>query len=448
MVRYGAMTMVALCFANALQNGEGNAFSQAIDSFKKAFHVTDFAIGLIQFGMGAAGAFGSLPIAFLCARFTRVRVLTVMFGLWTLLMALSGLVPIISLGAVGFGLFVIFRMLTAVTEATDPAALPLIADYYPVDQRGARYGLFNGLAGFGSIIGLVLAGPLVDRYGWQGAFFMWIPFGVVGAVLMGLQPEPKPGNMDASFEDELKQLEGSDAASVAPESPFLDPAVETKWAIFVHIFKLKSWRLIALAIGVGQIMSTALMIWGIPYMKRTYHVDSTHAGIAAIVLGPPTLVGVFVGGFVADALLRRGVLRARVWVTMAAATGSGVSLMLGFSTTHEWLALSLIAVGAFFMSVPVGPAAALLIDVTPTLLRAQASALGDIIMFVSAVGGPLVGGLSTLLGDGGQSLRIALFLTSPMFFVGAALMIPASRTFVSDVEQVVLDAKHQAQRRA
>ena len=53
-VKYGAAIMIALSFANALQNGESAAFGQAIDSFEKAFHVSDATIGTVTFIGGAA----------------------------------------------------------------------------------------------------------------------------------------------------------------------------------------------------------------------------------------------------------------------------------------------------------------------------------------------------------------------------------------------------------
>ncbi len=42
-----------------------------------------------------------------------------------------------------FPLFVIFRAMTAPTEATDPAALPLLADWWPAEQRAAKVSVFQ-----------------------------------------------------------------------------------------------------------------------------------------------------------------------------------------------------------------------------------------------------------------------------------------------------------------
>ena len=149
--------MVALCFANGLQQGIDQSQSQAIESLKAAFSVTDFEIGLIRVATGSAGAVGALLVARLCRGRARTKVLGWMFAAWTALMAVTGF-------ATYFVVFVLFRTLTAPTEATDPAALPLIADWWPAEQRAGKVSTFQAGAGVGAFIGLILSGPLVDAY--------------------------------------------------------------------------------------------------------------------------------------------------------------------------------------------------------------------------------------------------------------------------------------------
>src|SRR5438445_6548312 len=105
-VRYGGLTMTAVVFANLLQQGELQSFSQAADSIRHALHVTDFQLGTLSFLTGVVGAFGALPISYLCARRARTRVLAGMFGAWAVLMVVLGLSGRISLSLLGlhFGL--------------------------------------------------------------------------------------------------------------------------------------------------------------------------------------------------------------------------------------------------------------------------------------------------------------------------------------------------------
>ncbi|MHB8464463.1 MAG: MFS transporter [Acidimicrobiales bacterium] len=466
-ITYGVMTMIALGFCNALQNGESNAVGNALEGIKHTFHVTDFALGASALLGSVGGSWGAIPIAALCNRYKRVRVLAVMFTVWSGLMFFAGSVPLLLVGMGGFVIFSFFRLLIGWMEATDPAAYPLISDYYPHDQRASRISVFQGLAALGTIIGLGLSGPIVDEFGWRGAFYMWIPLGLAGAWLIGRQPEPARGAQDAGAEGEVADVvavaHGLDdlvAEQVATHldlerihagaaGDFPDPATSSNWEVLRAVLSLRTWLLTAVAMGIAQMMQTGLMFWGLSFMKRSFHMSATQASLATLALGPPGLVGVLVGGFLADRLLRRGVLRARVWAAGLSYVGSGVFCVLAFGSTVELPALIFLGCGSFMIGAAQGPAFATLYDVTPAPLRAEGAALSNILMWPSALGNAIVGGLSTLTG----SLRIALALTSPLFIVGGVILLILSATtppawagkgYVRAVEDVVLDARRRA----
>lgn len=464
-MRAGALTMVALCFANGLQQGELQAFSQASDKIKAAFHTSDSALGLVSFCQGVVGAFGALLIGALCVRRRRTRVLAGMFAIWTVLMLLLGLSRRLSVSLAGlnltigaFGVFLLVKLFTSVTEATDPAAYPLIGDYWPLDERAGKVSIFNAGGGIGAFVGIALAGVLTDNFGWRWAFYMWVPFGIVGALLMWTRPEPERGVQDAAFKDELaalspeaalleereedliEQLVASevDVEEVEVALPgVLDPDQLTRWEVARHIFRLRTWRLAAFGIGVAQIMTTSLMFWGTPYFKRTFHLSGTEVGGLAPLIGSPAILGLLGGGFLADRLLRRGVLSARVYVAGFGYVGAGVAMALAFTTRSLVVAVPLLAIGTGLSALPTGPQYALLLDVTPSVLRPQASAVSNIVMLVNAIGYLLVGGLSDVLGN----LRLALLATSPWFAVGGLMILVTRRTYVEDVAMVVAEAR-------
>ncbi|MCU1463744.1 MAG: transporter [Acidimicrobiales bacterium] len=463
------MTMFALGFCNALQNGEFNALSNALDGIKHTFGVNDFAIGAAAFVGSVGGSWGAVPIAALCHRYKRVHVLGGMFVAWSIFMLLAGSVPIAVVGMTGFAIFSFFRLLIGWMEATDPAAYPLIADYYPHHERASRIGVFQGLAGIGTVLGIGLSGPIVDSVGWRGALYMWVPIGLAGAWLISAQPEPPRGGQDAGFEPELKAMEAeADETALLPaghgdlepdvvrthveiveqmdEIVFPDPATVSRWEVIRAVLRLRTWLLTAIAMGIAQMMQTALMFWSLSYMKRTYHLSASQASLRTLALGPPGMLGVFLGGYIADRYVRRGMLRARVWVAGAAYSAAGIACALAFSTTVQLLALAFLALAAFMIAAALGPSFAMLYDVTPAPLRGEGAALSDILMWPSALGTAIVGGLSALTG----SLRIALGLASPLLVVGGATLLLLGKSsppswagpgYLRAVEQVVVDAK-------
>ena len=446
----GAMTMVALCFANGLQGGGAQTFAQSIDSLKRTFQVTDFAIGVIPFCVGIAGNAGAVPIAQFCARRKRTTVLGAMFAGWGALMALAGAVPALRLAgfaAAGFVLFGIFRVGASFLEATDPAAIPLIADWWPVQVRARQVSIFNagaGIAAFGGIIG---SGLIVDNLGWRFAFAAWLPIALLGTWLIRRRPEPERGCQDAAYaeglEDATTGAEHELVVDLVEHQPDAAVAVGAQagagggWDVVRAVFRLRSWRLVAVGLAVTGIMGDGLGAWGLTYFKRTFHLSSVKAGALAPARGAGAFVGVLVGGFVADWLLARGVLRARVLITGFGFGAAGIIYLVSFTTSRLAVAAPLLAVASALATMPTGPQFAAMMDVTPSPLRSQATAAGNVLEACGALGALVVGGLSTVIGN----LRLALLCVSPFYLLGGALVLGACRTYVADVAAVVADAR-------
>jgi MFS family permease len=405
---------------------------------------------VVPFGVSIAGNVAAVPVAALCLRYRRTVVLAGMFVIWGVLVALAGLSPSSVLGvtAIGFGLFATARILSAAMEATDPATYPLIADWWPVEQRAAKISVFNTLSAVGAFGGLITAGLLVDNGGWRWAFLIWLPVALVGAVLIRGRQEPPRGAQDAAYRDRLEEdttgsehdlvVQVVETGATTGAATTAGDAGEGRWAVIRAVARLRSWRLAAIGLAVSGLMGSALMSWGIPYFKRTFGLSGAEAAGLAPVLGAGAFAGVLGGGFLADRLLARGMLRARLYVTAFGLAGAGVFLTVAFSTTRLAIAAPLLAIGTGLSALPMGPQFALMMDVTPPALRSQASAALNVLQATGALGALLVGGLSTLFGE---NLRLALLCVSPFYLVGAAIVLAARKTYVEDVALVVAEAR-------
>ena len=442
--------MVALCFANGLQGGMSLTYAQSTEVLKHAFHINDAAVGVVPAGVSIAGNLGAVPIAALCARHRRTAVLAGMFVVWGVLVALAGLSPasVFGVAAIGFVLFAIFRIASSVLEATDPAAYPLIADWWPVEQRAQKVSIFNTLSGVGAFFGLIVAGLLVDHGAWRWAFVLWLPLALVGAVLINRRQEPPRGAQDAAYS---KRLEGETTGSehervveiVEHEAPAVAAVLsgeigEGRWGVIRAVVRLRSWRRAAIGLAAAGLMGNGLMNWGLAYFKRTFHLSGTEAAGLAPVLGAVAVAGVFGGGFLADWLLGRGMLRARLYVTAFGLGSAGVFSILAFSTTRLVVAAPLLSISAGLAALPMGPQYALLMDVTPAPLRSQAAAALNVLLATGALGTLLVGVISSLLGE---NLRLALLCVSPFYVVGAVFVFAARTTYLEDVALVVAEAR-------
>lgn len=445
--------MVALCFANGLQGGAGQAFSQSTDALKLTFHVNDAALGVVPFGVALAGNFGAVPVAALCARHRRTSVLAWMFVVWGVLLLAAGLAPsfgLFGLASAGFVLFAIFRISSAFLEATDPAVYPLISDWWPVEERARKISIFNTLSAVGAFGGLIIAGVLVDNGGWRWAFVIWLPVALVGAALIQSRAEPARGRQDVLYRDRLEsQTQGEEHEQVLdvvehPEAAVEDRLAEDtssagdRWAVVRAVSRLRTWRVAAIGVALAGIMGSGFMYWGLPYFKRTFHLSGTEAAGLAPILGIGAFAGVFGGGFLADRLLERGVLRGRLYVSALGYAAGGSVLFAAFTTTSLAVAAPLLGLGSGLVSLPLGPQFAMMMDVTPPSLRSQASAALNVLQASGALGALLIGGLSTLFGE---NLRLALLCVSPFYVLGAVVVLSARRTYVEDVALVVAEAE-------
>jgi len=446
----GALTMISLCFANGLQAGMTTTYSQATDVLKDVFHVNDAALGVVPFAVSIVGNVTALGVAWFCARHARTMVLAAMFVIWGVFVAVAGLSPTSILGSsvLGFAFFAVARTASASMEATDPAAYPLIADWWPVERRAAKISVFNTLSAVGAFAGLILGGVLIDNGQWRIAFVLWLPLALLGAALIRSRVEPERGAQDAAYgerlEDETRDEDHDLVVAVVEGEPPIEAlalaGLTQKGALasLRAVSQLRSWRFAAVGFAVGGLMGNSLMTWGIPYFKRTFGLSGTEAAALAPLLGIGAFVGVLGGGFLADRLLERGMVRARLYVAAVGFAGAGVFLIGAYSTTRLAVAAPLLAIGAGMSALPVGPQYALMMDVTPAPLRSEAAAALNILLASGAIGSLVTGGLSTLFGE---NLRLALLCMSPCYLVGAVIVLAARTTYVEDVALVVAEAK-------
>jgi EmrB/QacA subfamily drug resistance transporter len=64
------------------------------------------------------------------------------------------------------------------------SAFTVLADIFPPQQRAKMQGLFGGVFGLASIVGPVVGGFLTDNLGWRWVFYVNLPVGLLGVVMV------------------------------------------------------------------------------------------------------------------------------------------------------------------------------------------------------------------------------------------------------------------------
>ncbi len=436
-LRYGAYPVVALGATLALEQGERLSLAQAFDGIQSEFGVSDRALGALAAAMVLVGVAGGLPIGALADRWRRTTMLVIAMGLWTVCMGLNAIAP-------GFLFLFASRLGVGIVEANGPASYSLMADYYPVAGRARMMGRYQLGSAVGGLIGVALSGVLVDTYGWRAAFWMWIPFGLVVVAMVRRLPEPVRGGQDRAFHvEETERVDVDGVPGLLPDLGLPTPARTAgpyDGASWIEVLRelrhIRSMWFGLMALTISSFFLGALGVWGIEFFKRAFDLSATQAGAFAPVIGAGAAAGLLGGGELADRLLQRGHVNARVHVTAVASVLASLFLLPAFLTSSLVLAAGLLFLGSLCLTIPVAPSEALVSDVVPGELRGRAAAIRSVVRALAALSPLIVGVLSEA-----TDLATALAILSPLYAVGGLVMLLAARTYPADLAYVASVAR-------
>ena len=240
--------------------------------------LSDFQLGLVGTAFTIIYAIAGIPLGRMADIGSRAKIMGWGLLAWSGLTAVNGMVH-------SFWAFVLVRMGIGVGEASyAPAANSLIGDMFPAAKRARAMGIFM----LGLPLGLMLAfftiGPMVNAFdSWRAPFFIAAVPGIILAVFMFLIREPKRG--------------AAEVVAVAQNK--VDKPLH-------KIVTIKTfWWLVAAGL-VFNFASYACNMFMVSMMMRYFGASLADASIATgVIVGVTGLIGLTVGGFVADRLHQR-----------------------------------------------------------------------------------------------------------------------------------------------
>jgi MFS family permease len=174
-----------------------------------------------------------------------------------------------------------WRAAMGITESLYfPAALALIASHYPAQSRSRALGIHQSAQFVGVVIGGWYGGWSADHIGWRTAFAWAGAFGVVYSFVLWLV---------------LRRLEQPVAANAAAKPGRIGEL-------------LRSWCFIALCLAFAAYcaMQWIFFAWLPSFLYERYHLSMTDSGWnATVFVQGSTILGILLGGFLADRLSRR-----------------------------------------------------------------------------------------------------------------------------------------------
>jgi MFS family permease len=354
----------------------------------------------------------SIFIAYLVDRWSRKKSLGIMALFWSVFTFATGLAP-------NFIGVLIPRALVGVGEAGFvPGGNAMISASYSPESRGKAMGIFNMAIPIGAALGVMVGGIVAAKYGWRTPFFYFAIPGVILGIL-------------AFF---MKDYKTTNTAGIGGTNRNLGTALAA-------VLKLRTVRWLYPALGLTVFMSATFLIWTPALIMRLLNYDAGQAGTLAGFFGLVAIIGMPLGGFLADRWHKKDP-KGRMYL-------AAVSNIVGAALIAGAVLLKLNTIGIVLgflygiaVSVSIPAFATVYLDIVPVAHRGMSTSLGLVAQYVlGGAWGPLViGAISDAWGGGGTGLSNALLICCVVGVIGAIFYILGAKDYAEDAEKI----KHEA----
>lgn len=387
--RRGWYLVVLLSLAGVVGQLDRSLLSLLVAPISRDLALTDVQMSLLLgFAFAVFMGVASLPIAWLADRRDRRWILAFGIAAWSVMTALCAF-------ANDFGSLFLARVGVGIGEAClIPAGGALIADSFSRERLARANSVFVVGGAFGAGIALLLGGAIVQwtlsgshvvvpglpaLRGWQSALLLAAVPGIALAALIALiVRDPRHHGTEVS------------AASVSPSH-----RITARQFIREHraaLFTL--WLAYPLAAAASQ----GWLAWMPAHLGRTFAMDPGRAGtLFGLLIVTFGAAGTLLGGFLTDALFRRG--RGDSAITLSVVSCSCLAVLGALTPAAHSLGAMLAILAPFFFFgglMAVMPVLAMQL-IVPSHLRARM--IAGLLLAVTIIGGGLGPTLVALLSE-------------------------------------------------
>jgi len=424
----------------AIDYADRAVLAVVFDDVKAAFDISDSALGSLVAAYTVVATLSVIPCGIIADRWRRTWLIALGFLPWSVAMIWQG-------AATSFAMMFVARLFLGSIEATNgPSSLSLVGDYYPVPRRSRVLGIWRLFEQLGTFVGFAVAGVIATAFGWRTPFFVFGALGFLcGAVVWRYLPEPQRGLPDSLYQAEqrLARVEFAGAATPVPEPERTSAAVTaTNWSTaglrqaLGYVARTRTAWIMAVAAGLVAFVVAGLGAWVASFLRRYHDLSAAGAGGVTLLFGVGSIAGLLVGSRLGDRLLERGRPNDRIRLAAGASVLGWLFAIPGFGLDATWVAVPLLVVGGFFISLPIGPTWAMWLDIIVPQLRGRADALFTIVRVLMIASAPwLIGVISDA-----SSLRTAFMVVMPAVALHGLVLLLALPSYQRDAERARTEA--------
>lgn len=371
--------------------------------FKQEWDISDTQCGFLVAAVNWSITLFAVPVAVLADRWSRKKTVGLMASVWSLATLACAFTT-------NFTQLFSARFAIGVGEAGYvPAGNALISALFPQRLRSTLIGIFMGAAPLGGAIGVLLGGWIASHYGWRHAFGVVAVPGLILAILFFFIRDYK------TVELTLSASEDERAAGRRPM---------TRKEVMKVLLRTPSLLAIYFGTVLGLFFCSAVVNWLPVFFMRVHKLPVAGASARAGLILLASVLGSYLGGFLADKLVIRGWINGRPLTAALLQFFSFLVFVAAFGLAQGQSQLILLLLGGMLFSAFMGPVYSSLVELVHPGLRATVISVMTFLqnMLGMALGPIFAGALSDRYGIG-TSMIVCSFVpifSMALYLVGAA----------------------------
>jgi MFS family permease len=440
--------VLVLAAVLGLSAADASTVGASATELRHGLHITNTDIGLLVAVTSLVGAVATLPFGVLADRVKRTWTLGFAILLWAAAMLWSAAVT-------SFGELLLARLfLGAVTAAAGPLVASLVGDYFAGSERGRIYGFVLAGELVGAGFGFAVTGDIA-ALSWRAAFVILALPAIALAWLVVRLKEPKRGGkgtlVDVNRPDTAPEHETADGTphetdaqrlarehGLAPDPERMlttDPRKLNLIRATQYVLRVRTNIFLIASSALGYYFLAGVQTFGAEFAKEQYGISQGFANVLLLLIGIGAVGGVVAGGAIGDALLHRGRLNGRIYVSAVTAALATVAFAPALFSRHVFSALPYLAFAVFMLSAQNPPLDAARLDIMPPLLWGRAEAVRTLLRSLAQALAPLLFGAVSdhVFGGGRAGLQWTFVVMLLPLGASAYLLFEARKHYPADV---------------
>ena len=316
--------------------------------------------------------------------------------------------------------FIVARLALGFGEAGNfPAAIKVVAEWFPKSERAFATGLFNSGTNIGAVLTPLIVPVIAVNWGWYWSFIITGGIGLLWLVLwipLYGAPETHP------------RVGAAELAHIQSDPP--DPPAKIPWTRLLRY--RQTW-----AFALGKFLTDPVwwlyLFWIPDFLNRNHQIDLKSVGLPLIAIYLVADVGSIGGGWLSSFLLQRGwSANAGRKTAMLACAVAVVPMIFTAGASELWLAVGLVSLAAAAHQGWSANLFTLTTDMFPRHAIGSVVGLGG---FAGAVGGMLIAKVTGYVLEASGSY-VPIFFIAAFAYLFALLVI---HLLVPKLEPVKLD---------